>query len=134
MRREGMKIRLVETGFLETFQIDPNIKLGSWIESLVKHNAMVRFFSRSKHGYSATLMFNDKESLEAFRVDKHQEHPAAKKYELVVEKDAVVLYGTVQVDRVRGINGKNLAKLRTRAKELASKYGVVFHDESWSGT
>jgi hypothetical protein len=74
-----MKIRLVETGFCETFQIDPNIKLGSWIESLVKHNAMVRFFSRSKHGYSATLMFNDKGSLEAFRVDKHQEHPAAKK-------------------------------------------------------
>ena len=74
------KIRLIDTGFCETFQINPEQKLGSWIEGLIKHNASVRLFLRSKHGYAVTLQFEDQASLDAFRADKAEQVIAAKTY------------------------------------------------------
>jgi hypothetical protein len=121
-----MKIRVIETGHCETFEFAPDAKLGPWLESLIKNEAMVLNFGRTPSGNPVvTLQFHDKEHLEKFRGGKPNQDMRATKYELTIEKDAVCLIGTVQIDRAKGINGRNIEKLRTKgnffAQEVAAK-------------
>jgi hypothetical protein len=130
-----MKIRLIETGHCETFQFTPDVKLGPWLDSLIAHDAMILNFSRTPSGNPVvTLQFHDRQRLEAFRKEKPNQDMRAAKYELTIEKDAVCLIGIVQIDRAKGINGRNIEKLRTKGKELAARFGVQFTDATWSGT